>query len=82
MMTSGQHLPIVLKGDLNVEFVHPSEDKPGRDVQPTDVLHTPGLQSNLLSLRAMHAKGFSFCGGKSKTLFDEQLIFPVMGNLY
>lgn len=83
MVASGQYIPIVGEGNSKVEFVHPSKDKPDRVVQPADVLHIPGRQSNLVSLHAMqHAKEPSFCGGNSEILlFDGNLIVPAMGNL-
>lgn len=60
-----------------------SEVRPFVWFQFTDVFHVRGVESNLLSLVAMEAKGFTFHGKNSEiSLFGGKLVFPVKGNLY
>lgn len=83
MEASGQFIPIVGIGDVNVVFMHPSDVRLFRVIQFTDVFHIWDLDSNFFALRAMKTKRFSFHARNSKiSLFSGKLAFPVKDTLY
>lgn len=66
MVASGQFSMITGIGDLRMVYVCPSDVRPLFVVQPTDMLHIPGHDSNLFLLRSMEAEESSFYGRNSE----------------